>query len=307
MPRKLAKRAMTIASLGPPLKVSGSGWTNYYCPICRDTKRAHFWVAPDSKFGHCFKCGGKVHLLAHSRTLPLDYLARDAARLLDNKQPSPTPALTLEQSELGDSWTVLSWYQLNASTKIAGLVDQYIQSRHVKRGSLEKIGASVLTRELRGKVGLFFSSSVAGVGYLRILKSNYEKPGWKHIGPVSQMGLYKGALALLREPQRKRSALFLVESVMDAVCLGEHQLAVYALGGTNITSRDLQDILSDPHENIVILLDSDATDKALKIKGKIEVACPAKTVQIVHIPHDPITGTTRDPCDLSDEELDELL
>lgn len=305
MPRQIA-----VEELGQPLKVSRNGWTNYLCPFCADGKPQHFWVSPDKKVGMCHKCqwhGMLRKSLQHVGMLPVDLVAQ-ATALLRGEQAAPDAGVPLrDMAEELDTWKPVSWEELTSTPTYLvhhQRVMAYIAARKVSMSFLQRAGVQIVLRVQDFQAGydaaIAFPLDTAGAILRRL--GGKDGPLWLFKDGNSG-GCFVGALALAGEGG---SVLHIVESPTDAIRLAQIGLRAVALCGTNLGDSPLTSNTALGWK-FVIMLDADATDKALKIKAKLEVAHPSQQVQIVHIPHDPITGATRDPCDLTDEELHDLL
>ncbi len=305
----------SIEELGTFFKVGRNSWKNYPCPMCKDGKKDHFWVAPDQQVGYCRKCGKTVRfhikvcpvitprhlylqgLLSLQKLTEQTMLNPRTVNPCGNLSPASTP-YNLQDN----GWSLITPEHYKAIPEAAKIVlANYFQDHHL---SITKIGLGlhIYIRMQQQTVGIFFGTSnlgIVGPGALRVLTwgdNKYAGPKWINVGkaqPVEPPGI------LANETQ-----WFVVESLGDRLRLRCHKPPLFAsaLMGTHLSS-----ILPVGLSNsIVVMLDSDATDKAVKVQQQLQTTYPLAKVFIWHIPHDPITGKTRDPSDLSDEELDEI-
>ena len=230
----------------------------------------------------------------------------------------------LDRIKMGQQWEAFDTWEIKGYVKEE--VEKYCNQRFVYPIDLSNVCTKILTDKATGyrmypnlfdykkdpKFDLFFPIFRGGVmvgGWLRAFNYPADREGkptvprWRSLG-LSENGalLYTSALppVALDAAVKTKYPLVLVESAMGAIRLARMGWWAVGLGGHNLTAKARVELVKIPCEQVIILLDEDAEEKAIDMWSKLQGL--KRAVVVGKIPQ-----KDKDPEDLDDMSLREIL
>lgn len=235
------------------------GWMKGNCPYCHSVEK--FGVNLSQYRTNCFKCEANpspievVMDIEGFDTFPKawDYIgAFEEAEFLE----APKTPLEEVDSFLPEHFKLLTL----GDSRIAKLARSYMKGRGFDIDELsfkgvgycddgEYIGRVIFPYYEKGKLRYFTARKFIDIG------PKFKNP------PVESFGIGKNLLIYNVDALQLYNKIYIVESITNALTLGDNAIA---LGGKVISDYQSSKILRSPIKKVVILLDPDATDRALK-------------------------------------------
>lgn len=253
------------------------GWLKGDCPYCGEHK---FGVNLTMNRSNCFKCG--------SHPQPIEIVLEVEG--FKTKGQVFNYLGTFEGLDFKEE--IIKPHELKTDVK---LPDGYI---NIRRGDSQLGKAARKYVKKRGfdvnkmsMAGWGYGTEGKYLGYLimpfyingKLVYYNARKffgDGPKFNNPlIEDFGLGKNMLVYNVDALDIYKTIWAVESIMNAETIGDHAIG---LGGKKISNYQINLILKSPVQKVIIGLDSDAIDDAVKLALRI---CRYKSVKIVRFPN----------------------
>ncbi len=252
------------------------GWMKGTCPMCNKDKK--YGVNLYSNRTNCFRCGYCKNPLQAVMEVEHFHTINEVFKFLGSLD---SMALMEYQYEKLEETPVI----LPEGFKLMTLGNDSMGERARKYMSNRDFDLNQLTLKGVGYCGtgkyfghiimpFYINGELVYFNARRFIMtgSKYNNPGKDIFGIGKSQLIYNHDALLIY------NSVFLVESVMNALTLGEKTIAI---GGKKISPTQLSQVMKSPAKNIIIILDSDASreaiDQALKLTSH-------KKIKIVFMP-----------------------
>lgn len=170
--------------------------------------------------------------------------------------------------------------QLEQNSILGKAAIKYLKN---KRGfSIKKLSHNGVGYCTNGEYAGYVIFPFIALGQLRFFQGRkFTEIGTKMKNPpMEDFGIGKSELIYNEDALYIYKTVFLVESVTNALTLGDKAIAIL---GKSISPQQLNTIIKSPCENIIIILDEDAKDKSIKTAMALN---PFKKCKIIFMPKD---------------------
>lgn len=256
------------------------GWLKSKCPYCgREDK---FGINISQNWGHCFRCGKNptMYQLVSYIENTTDYdtlvniLSKDNYQGLYFKEDNAPQELKEKQNVyLPDSFINISL----GNSLMGKLARKYLTNRGFDIKELSHLGWGYCTRgKYMGYIIMpFYENNKLIYFNARLFVGN----GPRYNNPtLSDTGLGKSFIIYNKDALSEYRLVYLCEGVINAQTMGKRGIA---FGGKNISPYQINELIKCNASKFIILLDSDAKDKAISLAFKL---VDYKKVKIVFFP-----------------------
>lgn len=266
------------------MKPSNKGWLSGDCPSCGAKRK--FGVNIQSNRSNCFKCGEDrkpIKLMAQIESLQG---SNDIRKFLD----------TLSDSDYGifQEKTIPKMYESNHThSKLPpeykligienGVVDKMVQKNLISRGfNIQKLMLRGIGYCATGKyAGRIILPYYYGTELVYFTARSFVGRGNKFTNPTEEeIGIGKSQLIYNRDALYMYDTVWIFESITNCLTIGDNTIG---LGGKSLSAWQKSEIVRSPCKNIIIGLDEDAYDLALKMAHEL---AQHKKVKIILFPKD---------------------
>jgi len=254
-----------------------NGWYKANCPFCGKHK---FGINPSRHKANCFSCGNKntplnaIMELEGFETKPQLYSFLKAFEGVDFLEPQ-VEVREWSKVTLPPSFRLLSF----GKSKMSNLARKYMSE---KRGfNIDKLtskgigyctkgdymGCIIFPFYQKGQLIYFI-----GRRFIQLGEGKFKNPS------VEDYGLGKSLLTYNVDALAIYSKIYLVESIPNSLTMGDNAIAIM---GKTISNYQLSMVLRSPLSHIVIALDDDALNEAIKLGLKL---VSYKKVKLLNLP-----------------------
>lgn len=237
------------------------GWLKSDCPYCGDHK---FGVNLSQNRTNCFKCGN--HPAPIQLVMDLEYLNSVPETLLYLKSFEGVEFYEekVEAYQLKEAVTLPEGYHniKRGNNTLAKAARSYVKKRGFDVDQLSRMGWGYVDKPGKYFGYLIMPFYIGGrVVYFNARK--YMGDGPKFNNPlVEDFGLGKNMLIYNIDSLVMYKTIYAVESVMNARTIGDNAIA---LGGKKVSNYQKNVIIKSPCEKVIIGLDDDAIEDAIKL------------------------------------------
>lgn len=264
------------------LKPSTRGWYRFDCFNCGGDYTMGINLK-QSKL-HCFKCGFYVSPAEGIRQLMRFDTMHQVWNLLkeyevdSNYKETEDKIVESKPVKLPKSFKLL--YKLKQDSLLGNIAANYLVKT---RGfSLSKLSQAGVGYCISGKYAGYIIFPYYANGKLIFYQGRkFTEFGTKMKNPpLEEFGVGKSQVIYNQDALFLYKRTYCVESITNALTLGDK---AFAISGKSASSEQIQTILKSPCEEIVIILDKDAIDKAIELAL---ILCDYKKIKIVFMPTD---------------------
>lgn len=257
------------------------GWLKSNCPYCG--KEMKFGINISQNWAHCFRCGEHPTLYNLVCFIENTTNYSDIINLLNSGnyqgltfKDNNTPVEIKEKSNiyLPDNFINISL----GNSQIGKLARKYLINRGFDIKELSELGWGYCTKgKYLGYIIMPFYENGRLIYYnARLFLGN----GPRYNNPtISETGLGKSFIIYNKDALSLYRLVYLCEGVINAQTMGKRGIA---FGGKNISPYQINELIKSPASKFIILLDSDAKDKALSLAFKL---IDYKRIKIVFFPN----------------------
>lgn len=256
------------------------GWLKSTCPYCgRENK---FGINISRNWGHCFRCGKHPTLYQLISYLEgtsdydtlINILSKDNFQGLYFQEESTH----LEIKEKQNIYLPENFLNISLGNSLIGkLARKYLIKRGFDIKELSQLGWGYCTKgKYMGYIIMpFYENNQLIYFNARLFVGN----GPRYNNPlVSDTGLGKSFIIYNKDALFENRLVYLCEGVINAQTMGKKGIA---FGGKNISPYQINELIKSPASKFIILLDSDAKDKALSLAFKL---IDYKKVKVIFFP-----------------------
>lgn len=254
------------------------GWLKGDCPFCG--KHDKFGVNLYLNRTNCFVCGNHGTPMNTILQVSGAQTYREALSLLNTEELFKYTDPEMDFLEENPIELPQGFVRLKYGDSIVGdAICKYVEGRGFSVSTLAKkgfgycedgdlFGYLIMPFYVNNKLAYYHARNVYGNG------PKFKNP------EISDVGIGKSLLLYNIDALWMYKTIFLVESVLNAETLGDKALAT---GGKKVSDYQLNLFLRSPVENIVVLLDPDGWDDALKIGFKLVYE---KNIKLCRLPEE---------------------
>ena len=254
------------------------GWLKSSCPYCG--KENKFGINISRDWGHCFRCGKNPNMFSlvshientNDKDTIIRILSGDSYQGLYFKEAIP------ELKEKQDIYLPDNFVNISLGNSLLGkLARKYLIKRGFDINELSQLGWGYCTQgKYMGYIIMPFYEHNKLVYYnARLFVGN----GPRYNNPlVSDTGLGKSFIIYNKDALYENRLVYLCEGVINAQTMGRKGIA---FGGKNISPYQINELIKCNASKFIILLDSDAKDKAISLGFKL---IDYKKIKIVFFP-----------------------
>lgn len=253
------------------------GWLKGDCPYCGDHK---FGANLSQGRTNCFKCGQHPSLIQLIMDLQYFTTIPEVNNYLNTFEGVEFYEELVEPHELKENVTLPEGFHniKRGENKLARAARKYLEGRGFNIDSLSRkgwgycnapgkyFGYIIMPFYIKSKVAYFNARLFLGDG------PKFNNP------LVEDFGLGKNMLIYNVDSLYMYKTIYAVESVTNATTIGDNSIG---LGGKKVSNYQKNIILKSPCERVIIGLDEDAIDDAIKLALGLY---PHKKVKIMEFP-----------------------
>lgn len=254
------------------------GWLKGDCPYCGEHK---FGVNIGQNRSNCFKCGHNPTpiSLVFDKEKITTYV--ELYRILDNLEGITFYEEAVEVFEIKRDNVLPDGYRniRSGESILAKAARKYLEKRGFNLKELSRAGFGYCTKgKYMGYIIMpFYYNNLLVYFNARLYMGN----GPKFNNPdIEDFGIGKSFIIYNRDALYIYNRIFIVESVTNARTIGDNAIG---MGGKALSSQQINDIIKSPCEKVIIGLDRDAIDYAIKLAFEL---IDYKKVKIMIMPTD---------------------
>lgn len=254
------------------------GWMKSRCPYCGREKK--FGINISSNRCNCFRCGEHPSLMQLVMHLEHVDSYTEAYKIVDSRDASgyvfkedPVELKEKKPVYLPEGFKSITL----GSSQLARSARSYIENRGFNLQEAANMGWGYCNSgPLIGYIILPFSER----GQLRYYNARlFLGNGPKYSNPdISVTGVGKSMILYNHDALYMYKMVYICEGVFNAATMGKNGIAS---GGKNISRYQINEILKSPVQRVIIILDSDAKDKAIDLALKL---VNYKKVKVIFMP-----------------------
>jgi len=254
------------------------GWMKSRCPYCGRDKK--FGVNISANRCNCFRCGEHPSLMQLVMYLEHVDTYTEAYKIINSMEYSgyvfkedPVEIKSKIPVYLPTGFKLITM----GDSMVAQSARRYIAKRHFDLREAASMGWGYCdSGPLFGYIILPFNQ----MGELRYYNARlFIGSGPKYNNPdVSITGIGKSMILYNHDALFMYDMVYICEGVFNAATMGKNGIAS---GGKNISRYQINEIIKSPVKRVIILLDSDAKDKAIDLALKL---VDHKKVKVIFMP-----------------------
>ena len=241
------------------------GWLKGNCPSCGAQDK--FGVNMGQNRTNCFKCGFNkkpLNVISFIEGHNTYEETRNFLGLFEGLEYYEPPVEVLKQKrvELPESYKLIS---LGDST-FSHICRNYLRKRGFSISKLEMAGIGYCTSgdyALRIIIPYYISGKLVYYNARKVVDDDTVK--FKN-PTLDEVGIGKSLLIYNRDCLYTYKRVYLVESATNALTIGD---TAFGIGGKTLSDYQFGEIVKSPCEEVVIILDPDAWDWAIKAAMKL--------------------------------------
>ena len=255
------------------------GWLKGRCPSCGSPDK--YGVHLGQNRTNCFKCGFNkkpLNVVSFIENHNTYNETRNFLGLFEGAEyyEAPVEILKEKRFELPESFKLITL----GDSSFAKICRSNLKKRGFSLSKLERKGIGYCTRgefELRIIIPYSVNGKLVYFNARKVVDD--DSPKFKN-PPIEDVGIGKSLLIYNRDCLYMYSRVYLMESATNALTWGDSALSI---GGKVLSDYQFGEIAKSPCEEVIIILDPDATDWAIKAAMKLVFH---KKVKVVILPGD---------------------